>query len=267
MIDGHIHSPYCPHGSSDTLKAYVEHAIQLGYDSLTFTEHAPLPESFEDPVPEKDSGMNLSQTENYIKAIEGVKQTYKNEIHVNIGFEIDFIEGYETETSSFLHTYGPYIEDSILSVHFLKGETQWYCIDYSPNMYKAAVKDFQTNAKLYEKYFQTVAQSVKADLGCYKPKRVGHITLVRKFQKLFPAPAQWESYAVQLLKLIKEYQLELDYNGAGMQKTHCKETYPPLELAEQAFHMGIPLIYGSDAHASSQLQQGFSHISKEILSV
>ncbi|WP_347862569.1 PHP domain-containing protein [Salimicrobium sp. PL1-032A] len=53
MKDGHVHTPFCPHGSEDALKTYVEKAISLGYTSVTFTEHAPLPPGFQDPAPAK----------------------------------------------------------------------------------------------------------------------------------------------------------------------------------------------------------------------
>ena len=39
--DAHIHTPFCPHGSKDALKQYVEKALERGFDSITFTEHAP----------------------------------------------------------------------------------------------------------------------------------------------------------------------------------------------------------------------------------
>lgn len=39
MKDGHIHSPYCPHGSKDALEDYVKRAIEIGLDEITFTEH------------------------------------------------------------------------------------------------------------------------------------------------------------------------------------------------------------------------------------
>ena len=56
--DGHIHTPYCPHGTNDTFHDYVETALGLGFEEITFTEHAPLPKGFNDPTPAKDSGMD-----------------------------------------------------------------------------------------------------------------------------------------------------------------------------------------------------------------
>ncbi|ARI76790.1 histidinol-phosphatase HisJ [Halobacillus mangrovi] len=265
MRDGHIHSPYCPHGTRDSFSSYIEHGLELGYKTMTFTEHAPLPESFRDPVPSEDSGMKMDDVEGYISDLKKLQSEYKKDIDIWIGFEMDYIEGFEKEIEQFLNTYGPQMDDSILSVHFLKGQDQWYCLDYSPEMYESLMRDLGSNKLLYQRYFDALTKSVNVDLGAYKPKRIGHMTLVKKFQNLFPSPEGWESSAVELLKKIKSEGLQLDYNGAGTQKPHCKETYPPLKIAEQASAMGIPLIYGSDAHKITGLKQGFQQVNTEIL--
>ncbi|WP_226583764.1 histidinol-phosphatase HisJ [Halobacillus litoralis] len=265
MRDGHIHSPYCPHGSSDALKTYIEEAIRAGYHSMTFTEHAPLPQSFIDPVPSQDSGMAYNQVKHYLEDLEQLKEMYKNDIHILKGMEVDYIQGYEEETKQLLNRFGPLLDDSILSVHFLKGKKGWYCIDFSPEMYKDAFQDLGGLEQLYQTYYRTLEMSVVSDLGLYKPKRIGHMTLVRKFRHLYPSPYNWHSYGSQFLDTVKAYNYELDYNGAGMKKPHCQETYPPLPLARQASSMGIPLIYGSDAHQSSALMQGIDAVDQKIL--
>lgn len=265
MRDGHIHTPYCPHGTKDSLKSYIEQAIELGYKTMTFTEHGPLPSSFDDPVPEKDSGMDLADVDSYLTEVNKLQEEYNGEILIKAGLEVDYIEGYEKETVELLEKYGPYLEDSILSVHFLKGKQQWYCIDYSPEMYQAALKDFGDQQSLYSAYFKSLIKSAEVDLGEFKPRRIGHMTLIRKFHKLFPSPAGWDTDAMKFLKLAQDRELELDYNGAGTQKPHCKETYPSHKLATQAFSMGIPLIYGSDAHKASGLKQGYRQIDPSLL--
>ena len=39
LRDGHIHSPYCPHGTGDPFELYVERALEIGLEEITFTEH------------------------------------------------------------------------------------------------------------------------------------------------------------------------------------------------------------------------------------
>ncbi|HZG74053.1 MAG TPA: histidinol-phosphatase HisJ [Chondromyces sp.] len=264
-VDGHIHTPYCPHGTNDSFKAYVERAIQLGFKKITFTEHAPLPKSFEDSTPTKDSGMKQQLLEAYLGDLNMLKKQYAKDITIGIGLEVDFIEGFEEETKSFLNEYGPLLDDSILSVHFLRHQQNWHCLDYSSELFGEITELFGSVAAVYEKYFQTVAQSIKADLGPYKPRRIGHITLVKKFQKQYSCPSSFQKEIKDLLHLIKREGYELDYNGAGVVKPLCGETYPPADIAREAFEMGIPLVYGSDAHQAGDLGQGLEQIDQHLV--
>ncbi|MFD1019052.1 histidinol-phosphatase HisJ [Thalassobacillus hwangdonensis] len=265
IIDGHVHTPFCPHGTTDTLKSYIENAILKNYQSITFAEHAPLPPSFSDPAPDKDSGMDSNVVEAYFNAITKVKEEYRGQIRVLAGMEVDFIEGYEEETAHLLDTYGPQLDDAVLSVHFLKSSERYHCIDFSPEAFDVAVKDFGSTQEVYDAYFSTVTKSVEADLGKYKPKRIGHMSLVRKFHKQFPSPEEWTRPIPQLLRLIKQKGYELDYNGAGMIKPLCGETYPPLHIANEAHNIGIPLVYGSDAHASTAIGQGYDGLDSKLI--
>ena len=68
MKDGHIHSPYCPHGSSDQFEKYIKKALEVGVMEMTFTEHLPLPKNFKDPSPENNSAMTEENLLNYFNA-------------------------------------------------------------------------------------------------------------------------------------------------------------------------------------------------------
>ncbi|MFG6148259.1 histidinol-phosphatase HisJ [Halobacillus sp. B23F22_1] len=265
MNDGHIHTPYCPHGSDQPLEAYVNRALTLGYSSMTFTEHAPLPPSFIDPVPDQDSAMRSNDVEDYIKTIHQLKESYNSDIDIRLGFEVDYIKGFEDEITSFLDDYGDYIDDSILSVHFLKTGGQWYCIDYSPEMFKEAIDASGSIKELYDLYYQAMEQSALADLGPHKPNRIGHMTLIKKFQLLYDPPENWYHSASLFLDTVKKQGMSLDYNGAGAKKSYCHESYPPLSIAALASSKKIPLVYGSDAHHPNQLKQGYSELKQSFI--
>ncbi|SDZ28397.1 histidinol-phosphatase (PHP family) [Evansella caseinilytica] len=253
--DGHIHTPYCPHGSADTLKHYIEQAIRLGYRQMTFTEHAPLPPSFTDPT--GDSAMAGRHLEKYFADITRVKEAYKNELTIWTGLEVDYIAGFEEETKALLNCCGPLLDDAILSVHFLKPSPEQYiCMDASPDAFEQVIAATGSLEAVYSLYYQTVLASIAADLGPYKPKRIGHISLVRKFQTLFPRSFDDEALLYRVLERMKQHGYALDVNGAGLAKPYCNEFYPPLHIAKQAGEMGIPLFYGSDAHSASDLGRG-----------
>ncbi|GGD17129.1 histidinol-phosphatase HisJ [Pontibacillus salipaludis] len=264
IIDGHVHTPFCPHGSRDTLKQYIENAISQTYSSISFTEHAPLPPSFIDPVPTKDSGMELKLMEDYISTLQELKINYEKDITIHIGLEVDYIEGYEKEIKEFLNTYGDSLTDGILSVHFLPTPSGYVCMDYSPNSFKKLVDAHGGVNGVHRLYYQTLLRSIEADLGRYKPTRIGHMTLSHKFQNLFPTEQFFTEETDAVLASIKERNYSLDMNSAGLRKPYCQATYPHPSILEKAIRKGIPLVYGSDAHKSEDLGAGYSQLKQYV---
>lgn len=256
--DSHVHSPFCPHGSKDSFVEYIERGIKLGLQEITFTEHAPLPKGFIDPTPEKDSGMDAALLYTYLEELQQLKQQYKDCITIKSGLEIDYIEGFEQETKAFLNEIGTFLDDSILSVHFIEHNHKWYCIDYSDDEFGNISTELGSIDAVYTKYYDTLQKSINADLGIYKPKRIGHITLVHKFQHRFSAAKSFDDRVYHILEQIQRQNYELDYNGAGAIKPLCREPYPPERFAKRAVELGIPLRYGSDAHQAKDLGQGYS---------
>lgn len=254
--DGHIHTHFCPHGTKDSLEGYVDRALYLGFKEISFTEHAPLPKGFIDPTPDQDSSMKLNELELYFEEIARAKAIYGSRIKINSGLEVDYIEGFEEETKGFLNEYGKYLDDSILSVHFLKHGNTYNCLDYSPEVFGNMAERFGSVNALYEAYFNTLLKSITSELGPFKPKRIGHMTLVKKFQKKFPAQRDYTEQILEVLQAIKIKGYELDYNGAGLSKPLCREPYPPDWIVEEAIKKGIPLVYGSDSHQIKDLGQG-----------
>lgn len=259
-IDGHIHSPYCPHGSTDSFEAYIEKAIAHNFSAITFTEHAPLPAGFIDPTPDKDSGMEPTYLMNYIQELQLLKQKYQQQIDIRIGLEVDFIIGFEQQTKAFLDEIGPYLDDTILSVHFLKHEDTYCCIDFSKDVYLQFAKQVGGIQSLYDLYYKTVQSSIEADLGVFKPKRIGHPTLVHKFQLAHDEQIQDAAKIEQLLRLMKQAGYSLDANSAGLSKPLCLEPYPPLEWIAFAKNIELPIVFGSDAHTAKDLHQHYNII-------
>lgn len=245
--DGHVHTPFCPHGSQDALEAYVEEGIRLGLEEISFTEHFPLPKGIADPEFERECAILEEEIQPYFEAVENVRQKYGNMIKINKGFEVDYIEGKEEEIKKLLNRYGQAIEDSILSVHFIYYQGEYYSIDCEPEMERLLEKlpDLQA---IYDLYFQTVLKSVQADLGYYKPKRIGHPTLIYIFQKKWPVIYDDKGKFEEIAQAIYENGYEVDFNVAGLRKVYCKQTYPTGELLKILQKYQIPFVGGSDAH-------------------
>ncbi|MFB1049460.1 histidinol-phosphatase HisJ [Paraliobacillus sp. JSM ZJ581] len=264
--DFHIHTNYCPHGSTDSMETYVYQAIEKGLDAISFTEHAPLPPSFTDPAPNKDSAMQLKDVDKYILEGHKLKQAYKDKLKINIGFEVDYIKGYESETRQFLNQYGEQIDDAILSVHMLHTPNDGFvCLDYSVEAFSDIITLFSTVDAVYQAYYQTIKSSILADLGPYKPTRIGHINLVEKFSLQFPASHRHEEELIHLLHLIKQKNYSLDANTAGLYKPYYQQMYPSSKIMEVANQLEIPLVPGSDSHTASAVTKGFDQYPSSIM--
>ncbi|OCS88327.1 histidinol-phosphatase HisJ [Caryophanon tenue] len=258
--DAHIHTPFCPHGSTDSFEQYIDKAIAHGFTDISFTEHAPLPEGFIDPTPDKDSGMLLTQLEPYLHTVTQLKKQYAQQINISVGLEVDYIIGYEQQTTQFLQTYGAALDDSILSVHFLRHAHHYTCIDFSAEEFMRFSKQIGSVQGVYDLYYETLQQSILADLGAYKPKRIGHPTLVHKFQHAHGEHIDDDASIVQTLQLMAQHGYALDVNSAGLAKQHCLEQYPPKRYVELAKTLHIPLVFGSDAHTAADLHQFYEDV-------
>ncbi len=214
-MDGHTHTELCPHGSGEATEKMVQRAIQLGFQRYCITEHAPLPPAFRDqyegtPAGYTEASLREDQVADYLALANGLKTKYAGQIEISVGFEVDFLPEHVAWTRDFLNTYGPRTQESILSVHFMRGLRQhFWCVDMSTDDFAAGFGQWlKTPQRVFEQYYQTVLASVQADLGPYAPQRIGHMSLVRKYQDYFGLTEPLDVHNLQLvdqtLALVKQ---------------------------------------------------------------
>jgi histidinol-phosphatase (PHP family) len=266
--DGHTHTELCPHGSREATDGLIQRAIRLGFETYSLTEHPPLPKGFEDPTPEKSCGISWQELEPYLELAQRMKGRFASQIEIKVGLEVDYIPGFEKEIRQMLNTYGPDLEDPLLSIHFLQGREGWKCVDYSAEDFQEGLVDVYGSVEaVHQAYWSTVRQAVLADLGHHKPRRLGHLSLIHKYQRKHPLknPQEFRPHILEILDLIESREMELDLNAAGLFKPDCQEIYPAPWIIEEALRRGIPFVYGSDTHSIQGVGQGFEE-AERILS-
>ena len=256
LRDGHIHSPLCPHGSKDPFNEYVKKAIKIGLNEITFTEHMPIPRGFMNQEFLDDCSPSSDSFDEYIKSVKAIKREYEDRIKINLGVEVDYIEGYEEKLKEILNGYGKVIEDSIISVHFVRIDDEYRCIDMLED-FEYLIDKLGSLEEVYNLYYNTLLKSIKADLGEYKPKRIGHPTLVRKFCLKYPYEYKNEEIIEEIISEIKKRDYEIDYNTSGLRKELCHEVYPTGLFRELANKYNIRRVYGSDSHRAIDVGEGF----------
>ncbi len=266
--DGHTHTEFCPHGTHDDVEEMILKAIELDFDEYSIVEHAPLSSEFMKNTAGNQeavttASMSMSDLPYYFKKMNQMKKKYASDLLIHIGFEVDYLIGYEDFTRDFLNEYGPQTDDGVLSLHFLEGQGGFRSIDFTAEDYNEGIVQFYggfEQAQLV--YLAGVKQSIEADLGAFKPRRIGHISLCQKFQQFFGADGRDFSAEViaefeAILALVKKWGYELDFNTAGLFKPLCKETYPPKEIVTLARALEIPFVYGSDSHGVADIGRGY----------
>jgi histidinol-phosphatase (PHP family) len=257
LRDGHIHSPYCPHGTKDSFEMYVEKALVEELEEITFTEHMPFPLYFDDDKKFLDECSPTREViEKYFEDVDKLKLKYKDKIKINKGLEVDFLYGYEEETKALLDIYGHNLDDAILSVHFIEIDGKYIAIDWQPG-FEEALEKLGTIESVYEKYYKTLLKAIKSDLGEFKPKRIGHPNLIRIFNKLYPFQYNNQDALEEVVKEIKKRDYEVDVNTAGLRKPYCGEIYVGDIFKELVEKYEVKKIYGSDSHMASDVGRDF----------
>lgn len=255
--DGHVHSPYCPHRyTDDPVSAYVGQAEKNGIKELTFAEHMPtVNEGFPTPLPINFKNPNMDGILEYFDGIKRFRASYKGPVKINIGMEVDYMEGFEEETRAMLSKLGGEMEEGILSVHYVKLGGQYYYIS-NINYVAKAIEDAGGAEALNLAYYSTLRKSILADLGPYKPKRLGHCTIIRMGHKRYPGLANDPVILDDIARLISDNGFSIDLNMQGMRNDTCQELFgePLLPYAKK---YDIPVALGSDSHRAETVGAGF----------
>ena len=225
-IDLHNHTTRCNHAKG-SMESYIIRAIELGIDTYGFSEHAPM--NFDTYY-----RLKFNEMKAYESDVLSLKEKYKNDIKILLGYEVDYLNGYMDK-----RVLEAKVDYLIGSVHFLKewGFDNPEFIDEYKN------RDIDTIWKEYFNAIEVMAKSNNFDI-------VGHIDLIKIFKYM---PKQdIRKIALPALKAIKASNMVLELNTAGLRKP-IKEIYPSPILLEVAYEMDIPITFSSDAHAIGQV--------------
>lgn len=234
-FDIHSHTEKCGHAYG-TMEEYVESAIDKGMDVIGISDHCPNFSSDEDhPTPRLK--MAKSQFSNYVNEILNLKEKYKDQIEVLLGIESDFMPG---KTDLYNDYYNQYPFDYIIgSVHGIDGHSIFAKQEWA----RMTEKEMAQMKQLYCHYIQ---QSAKSDAY----QILGHIdalkTYMPKYHSLVPEIVD------DTLKVIKDVDVVIEVNTSG-DKKGLTEWFPSIDTLERAYHFGVKVTFGSDAHRPEHL--------------
>ena len=88
LANYHSHTPRCNHATGSE-KEYIESAIANGFKILGFSDHTPqpYPSSFKSNI-----RMGMEELENYVDTLVNLREEYKDDITIYIGFEVEYFK-------------------------------------------------------------------------------------------------------------------------------------------------------------------------------
>ncbi len=230
-IDLHNHTTLCNHATG-TINEYIQRAIELEVDIYGFSEHAPM---YFDPY----YRLSFENMKQYEQEILTYKEKYKDDIQILLGYEVDYLKGYIDNRV----VNNRDVDYLIGSVHFLD---KWG-FDNPEFIGEYKNRDIDD---IWQEYFDTIEAMAKT--GYFNI--VGHLDLIKVFKYL--PKKDIRLIARKALKAIKEANMVIELNGAGLRKP-IKELYPSKELLEMAYEFNIPITFSSDAHSIEQIGFGY----------
>ena len=112
----HTHTFRCKHADGED-KEYVEAAIKAGIKTLGFSDHCPW--IYDDDFVSKIR-MLPDEVDDYCRSLEMLREEYKKDIRILIGFEAEYLPALVEKQDAFLKDYP--IDYMILGQHFLEHE-------------------------------------------------------------------------------------------------------------------------------------------------
>jgi histidinol-phosphatase (PHP family) len=234
MIDYHVHTKLCGHATGEMVD-YVREAIRGELEEIGFSDHLPMKGGKEDNLT-----MTLDELPNYVGEVMSLRKSFP-EIQIKLGIEVDYVPGNESYIKDILTGYS--FDYVIGSVHYIGT----WAFDHPRKLEEWDRKEVDL---VYKEYFELLRKSARTSLFDI----IGHCDLVKKFGH---RPSTGLSKELNdTAQVFKEHKVALEINTSGLRKP-VNEIYPSYEILRLCQKYGIPIVFGSDAHAPGDVGRDF----------
>src|SRR2546428_23917 len=233
--DYHMHTRLCRHAVGDPTDLAAQ-AVKLGLTEIGFSEHNPMPRDDWD-----DWHMLQADLDLYVRNVQKARRDHPG-LTIKLALEMDFIPGQEDWIRQ-LAARHPW--DYIIgAVHYVSDS---WDLDNPKRISEWKRRDA---FEVWTAYFERLTQAAESGLL----KIIAHADLCKKF--CFYPKENCTALFARFLNTAKKSQVALELNTAGLRKD-CKEIYPSRQIVQMAAEIGLPITFGSDAHAPEEVAMNF----------
>ena len=234
--DYHMHTPLCRHATGEPTEL-AAHALKAGLTEIGFSEHNPMIRDDYD-----DWHMLLGELDQYV---EKTRQAHRDHpsLTIKLAMEVDYLPGHENwiRELAVRHPWDYFIG----SVHYVSDS---WDLDNPKKLSEWKSRD---PFEVWTTYFERLGQAAASGLF----EIIGHADLPKKF--CFYPQQDCTPMFERFLQTAKDSDVAIELNTAGLRKD-CKEIYPSRKFLELAFQKDVPITFGSDAHAITEVGMNFT---------
>ena len=215
----------------------AEQAAKAGLTEIGFSDHSPMArEDFD------DWRMLDRELDTYVANVEAARRAFP-ELAIKLSLEVDYLPGHEDWIRSLAKRH-PW-DYLIGAVHYV---SESWAVD-SP--FQLAKWKDREPMEVWSTYFERLNMAARSGLF----EIIAHTDLCKKFC-IYPKQ-DWTPLVKDFLSVAKSADVAIELNTAGLRKD-CREIYPSQKIVDMAFQMGIPITFGSDAHAPEEVGMNFA---------
>jgi histidinol-phosphatase (PHP family) len=234
--DYHMHTPLCRHATGEPVE-YAKQAVAIGLREIGFSDHSPMRQDNFD-----NWRMNVAQLDEYVENVREA-QTDNPDLTVRLALEVDYLPGHEDWIRELAarHPWDYFIG----SVHYVSDS---WAIDDPQKLSEWKHRD---SFEVWSAYFDRLRKAAESKLF----EIIGHADLPKKFghRPTRDCTPLYEKF----LAAARKSGCAIELNTAGLRKD-CREIYPSREILQLGFQKGVPITFGSDAHAPGEVGMNFA---------
>ena len=223
IANNHTHTYRCSHATGND-EEYIKRAIDGGIKILGFSDHAPFPLC-------KDKNncwwrIQVEDAEEYVSSIKALREKYRDEITIYIGFEMEYYPKYFKEMLNYVKSLGA--EYLIMGQHYYAGEENGEASHSAGSFH---------DEKQLTVYTDIVIEGMRTGKYSY----VAHPDML----KYSGDKSHYEKEAKRLCEASLKLDIPLELNLLGI---FGNRHYPNEAFLEVAGQVGCKMIFGFDAH-------------------
>lgn len=248
----HTHTTFCD--GKATASEMAKAAYELGFVSLGFSGHSPLPY-------ENDWAMTSEELPSYIETVRALQKDYQNKMEIALGIELDADS--QIDLSEFSYVIG--------SLHTLHKDGASFPVDASPVLLKKCCTEMFDGdfLALMRYYYEKLYDYVKRQSFTV----LGHFDLPLKYNKncefIDETSRKYQSLSLEALDGILDIRPELifEINTGGILRAGRPYPYPAPVLLKRLQSQGARMTLTSDAHRPDGLAASYDKVTRLLTEI